>query len=158
YGWAYAPWGPGVAFAWGWGADPWFGYYGYYFAPYPVYTDASLWLTDYILAENLQAAYQAQVDGNGGAATAAASDDGGANGGGNVALSPEVKKAIDEEVKAQLAAQQAAAAPAASGPATATNNTEQVPAALDPRFTTFIVSTPLQEQLEAGATCSLSTG
>lgn len=59
YGWAYNPWAAPVYYGWGWGAAPWYGYYGYYFAPYPVYPTASLWLTDYLLAANLQAAYQA---------------------------------------------------------------------------------------------------
>lgn len=59
YGWAYDPWGAPVAFAWGWGAAPWYGYYGYYFAPYPVYAGPAFWLTDYIVAQDLQAAYDA---------------------------------------------------------------------------------------------------
>ena len=36
---------------------PWF--YGGYFAPAPYYPTASLWLTDYLLAENLKHAYEA---------------------------------------------------------------------------------------------------
>ena len=36
YGWAYNPWAMPIAFGWGWGGSPWFGYYGYYFAPYPI--------------------------------------------------------------------------------------------------------------------------
>ena len=37
YGWAYDPWGAPVAYGWGWGVEPWYGYYGGYFAPYPAY-------------------------------------------------------------------------------------------------------------------------
>ena len=59
YGWAYAPWGVPVAFAWGWGGAPWYGYSGYYFSPYAVYPGPAFWLTDYVVAENLQAAYVA---------------------------------------------------------------------------------------------------
>jgi hypothetical protein len=62
YGWAYAPWGAPVAFAWGWGGAPWYGYYGYYFTPYAVYPGPAFWLTDYVVAENLQAAYAAEAD------------------------------------------------------------------------------------------------
>jgi hypothetical protein len=62
YGWAYAPWGVPVAFAWGWGPAPWYGQYGYYFAPYPAYAGPAFWLTDYVIAESLQAAYDAQAD------------------------------------------------------------------------------------------------
>jgi len=62
YGWAYAPWGGPVAFAWGWGGAPWYSPYGYYFAPYPAYAGPAFWLTDYVIAESLQAAYEAQAD------------------------------------------------------------------------------------------------
>lgn len=160
YGWAYAPWGASVEYGWGWGGAPWYGYYGGYFARYPAYADASLWLTDYILAENLQAAYQAQVDGNGGAAPPADSGDQTGNAGGAPAaqtatvMTPEVKQAIDEEVKAQLAAEKADASAGTSTAATG----DRIPAALDPNHRTFIVSAELQEQLEGGATCTLSAG
>jgi len=160
YGWAYDPWGAQVVYGWGWGVEPWYGYYGGYFAPYPAYADASLWLTDYLLAENLRAAYQAQVDGNGGTAPAPSSDDqsGDANSAPAAqtatAMSPEVKQAIDDEVKAQLAAEKADAS--AATPTVVTG--DQVPAALDPNHRTFIVSAQLQEQLDGGATCTLSAG
>jgi len=61
YAWAYNPWAP-VAFAWGWGAAPWYDYSAYYFAPYPAYPGPAFWLTDYVIAQSLQAAYEAQVD------------------------------------------------------------------------------------------------
>jgi len=64
YGWAYNPWGARVNWVWGWGPEPWYGYYGYYFAPAAYYPSATLWLTDFLLAANLQAAYDAQVSGN----------------------------------------------------------------------------------------------
>ena len=82
YGWAYNPWVSPVYFgpaAWGWAGAPWFAMYGGYFTPYPVYPSASFWLTDYLMAANLQAAYQAQAEANAGAgpgATAAASERG----------------------------------------------------------------------------------
>ena len=61
YGWAYNPWVAPVPYAWGWGGNPWYGYYGAYFTPYPVYPSAAFWLTDYIIANSLQAAYNAQA-------------------------------------------------------------------------------------------------
>jgi hypothetical protein len=76
YRWAYNPWPAPVYYApaaWGWAGSPWYGYYGPYFAPYPVYPAASLWLTDYIIAANLQAAYAAQAEANAAAAQASAS-------------------------------------------------------------------------------------
>ena len=112
YGWAYRPWGAPVYWGvgiggWGWG--PWFGYYGGYFAPYSVYPSAAFWLTDYVIAANLQAAYEARAEAN---AEAAGYDQGYRDGAGQAAnngpvtLTPEVKQAIAEEVKAQLAAEQ----------------------------------------------------
>jgi hypothetical protein len=96
YGWAYNPWAMPIAFGWGWGGSPWFGYYGGYFAPYPVYPSASYWLTDYMISQDLQTAYAAhqeagEVDG----ASAAA--------GGPQELTPDVKQQIADEVRNQLA-------------------------------------------------------
>ena len=170
YGWAYASWGAPVVYSWGWG--PWYPAYGYYFAPYPVYSDASLWLTDYLIAANLQAAYEAQQDAN---ATAAAQsyaaagpppDDSSADNGGaqNVTLSPAVKQAIADEVKAQLAAERdAASSPQQSGAvagaaAGATASSDQTPDALDPAHRTFIVSTTMNEELSDGSVCALTPG
>ena len=64
YDWAYNPWAAPVAWGWGWRAAPWYGYYGHYLNPYPVYSSAAFWLTDYVLAENLRAAYEAQAEAN----------------------------------------------------------------------------------------------
>ena len=61
YGWAYNPWAAPVAYSWGWGGAPWYGAYGYYFNPYPAYASAALWMTDYVISQNLQAAYEAQA-------------------------------------------------------------------------------------------------
>jgi hypothetical protein len=87
YGWAYNPWAAPIAYGWGWGGNPWFGYYGGFFTPYPVYASPSLWLTDYIIANSLQAAYQAQA--------AALSNP--------APLTPETKQLIADEVKQQIA-------------------------------------------------------
>src|ERR1019366_7649447 len=130
YGWAYNPWASPVVWgvgAWGWGGAPWFGFYGGWFTPYPVYASPAFWLTDYVIAANLQAAYAAQADAG---ADADAGDGGGGGGGpapaaasGQMALTPEVKQAIADEVKAQLAAQQAQAAQSGASAAPAPANT-----------------------------------
>jgi len=117
YGWAYNPWAAPIAFGWGWGVGtPWFGFYGGYFAPYPVYPSAAFWLTDYIISQDLQAAYAAHQE----AAEAAVAPEAGAP----PVLTPEVKQMIADEVRNQLAlenaeagqnAQQADVDPASSG-------------------------------------------
>jgi hypothetical protein len=186
YGWAYNPWPAPVYYGWGWGGAPWYGYYGGYFAPYPTYPSAAFWLTDYLLAANLQAAYQAQAAANAAAANNAGNGGGGDNaapqgdansGGGDapasnsgaVTLTPEVKAAIAEEVKAQLAAEQAQAQqPAAAsggGQQTAqagstqggSGQTDEVPAALDPARRTFVVDSDLAVTGD-GLECQLSAG
>ncbi len=172
YGWAYNPWAAPVYYNWGWGASPWYRPYGYYFSPYPSYPSAAFWLTDYLIAENLRAAYEANAAAN--AANYASSNNANDNQqaadapqGGQQAqssaptLSPEVKQMIAEEVKAQLAAEQAAAAetsaPATAAPQQPAANTDKVPPALDPNLRVFIVATNL-DVTSNGQTCSLSAG
>jgi hypothetical protein len=183
YGWAYNPWPAPVYWGWGWGGAPWYGYYGGYFAPYPVYPSAAFWLTDYLIASQLQAAYAAQQAAAANAAADAAAanaapsnppadqqqDNGGeqpsAQSSGQVTLTPEVKEAIAEEVKAQLAAQQSQAQqqsstgsqPASSGSPQQASNTDEVPPALDPARRTFVVDTDLTVNAD-GQECQLTSG
>ena len=172
YGWAYNPWASPVAYGWGWGGSPWYGYYGAYYQPYPVYPSAAFWLTDYLIAASLQTAYAAQQ-------AAAESNEGMLlPDSGNkwllaslspilppasadaVALSPDVKKALAEEVKTTLAAEQAeadkakGAAPSASAPATK----DEAPPALDPKFKTFVVSSDVSLVADGGEECGLTDG
>jgi hypothetical protein len=172
YAWGFNPW-PGPVYwgigAWGWGG-PWYGFYGGWWNPYPSYAAPYFWLTDYLIAQQLQAAYAARAEDAAAAdASAAAPAD---TGGGDAApapastqvvLTPEVKQAIAEEVKAQLAAQQqqaqqsgggAAEAPAAA-PAAASGG--QVPPALDPAQRTFVVDTAVTA-VGDGQECMLTGG
>jgi len=93
YAYAYNPWARPVYYSWGWGGSPWFGFYGGWFTPYPVYATPSLWLTDYLIAQTLQDAYQARVD----AAAAMQAQNYSAT-----PLTPDVKQAIADEVHRQL--------------------------------------------------------
>jgi hypothetical protein len=86
YSWVSYPWSVPAPYAWGWNANPWYGYYGAFFTPYTLYPSASLWLTDYIIANSLAAAYQAQA--------AAFSNP--------APLTPDVKQLIAEEVRQQI--------------------------------------------------------
>lgn len=157
YGWAYDPWVSPVYYHWGWFGDPWYRGYGYYFTPYPVYPSASLWLTDYLLAENLRAAYEARAYSD--AAVAAQPLDAPA-GGGEAALSPEVKQLVANEVQRQLAIERAAAAqPAAQNQAQQASSkvADETPAALDPNQRVFIVSGNVDLVGDAGE-CSVTAG
>jgi len=175
YGWAFRPWGVRVAFAWGWGPAPvWF--YGGYFAPYPYYTDPAMWMTDYVIAQNLQLAYQsAPPDAASAGAPPPPAD---------TTLSPEqmaaMKQMIAQEVRQQLQDQQAAAAQSggsATGPTggsaadagivatgtggsvpPASGTTDAPPPALDPNQRTFVVSSNLTVTVPPDAGCALSGG
>ena len=154
YGWAYHPWVTPISFGWGWGGSPWYGYYGGYFQPYPVYAGAAFWLTDYLIAQDLQAAYAAhqeagEVDG----APLAPS--------GPPALSPDVKQQIADEVKNQLALENAEAAqtaqhqdvdPASSGIARILSDVS------NGRPHVFVDGSPLDVTDANGQECSISDG
>jgi hypothetical protein len=171
YGWAFNPWVAPVYYTpalWGWAGAPWYAYYG--FTPYPTYPSAAFWLTDYLMAANLQAAYAAQTEASqqayqagvaAGQAQAGGPPPPPDNGGGNasaqnqpVQLTPEVKQMIADEVKAQLAAEQAAA----GNPAQPAPTGDQVPDALNPAERVFIASSNLDVTTSAGQACSLTPG
>jgi hypothetical protein len=150
YAWVFNPWPAPVYFAWGWNAAPWYGYYGFYFTPAPIYPTPALWLTDYLLAENLKQAYENQQQSG---ELPLPPPEGQA-----VALSPEVKQAIAEEVRQQLVAEQAAAAGDAAKDPSQTGSAEAVPPALDPTQRIFVVSTNLALQSAGGQVCALTPG
>jgi hypothetical protein len=102
YGWVYTPWGEPIHYSWQWRGTPWYRVYAGYFTPYATYGSAPLWLTDYVIATSLQAAYAAQVR-----AQMAA-------GNGAAPLSAEVKEEIAQEVQVEVQ-QEGAAARANSG-------------------------------------------
>ena len=141
YGWVVTPWSVPVRYAWfGAGAPaPWFSFYAGYFTPYPMYASPDLWLTDYLLAENLRLAYQSQQAGNGGQAgqRALAAPN-------SPTLSPEVKALIASEIRQQLASDQAPA-----------QTSSDEPPALSQRF--FLVSSNLDASAR-GQACSLTPG
>ena len=165
YGWAYTPWGARIAYGWGWSGSLWYRSYGYYFAPSPYYDSAALWLTDYLLAANLQAEYESRAQASPPAGQDAAAD-------AQATITPEMKQLIADEVRAQIQAEQGEeeSAPANAGPDDATapvtnapppasqNGPDVVPAALDPNLKIFLVSTVLSESMDDGTQCSLSPG
>jgi hypothetical protein len=163
YGWAYSPWARPVAYSWGWGGSPWYGYYGGYFAPYPVYAAPSLWLTDYVISQQLQAAYQAGVaagasgnahlDTRGQGARLVYASYSPAPTSQPVALTPEIKQDIANEVQAYLAVEQAAAQ--ASGDDQKTNGLDKLLG--DGKPHTFVVATGLTVSPTSGD-CSLTAG
>ncbi len=96
YGWAYNPWAEPIAFSWGWGGNPWYGYYGYYFQPYPVYPSAAYWLTDYMISQDLQTDYAAHQQ-------AGETDGSEAAAGAPPELTPNVKQQVSDEINGEIA-------------------------------------------------------
>lgn len=168
YRWAYNPWPTPVYWSWGWtpSANPWYGYYGYYFEPDHAYGSAALWLTDYLVAGDLQAAYDAgaantnNVDSTGTPPPSLLSYSEASAGQHPMALSPAVKQAITEEVKVELVGEQSAASQNQdSGGAIeqAAISDDEVPPALDPGFRTFVVATSL-DVVSTDQECTLTPG
>ena len=61
YAWGWHPWGAPLYWGvglWGW-HGPWFGFYAGWWNPYPYYAAPYYWLTDYLISQQLQAAYAA---------------------------------------------------------------------------------------------------
>ena len=184
YGWAYNPWPAPVYYNWGWGGNPWYGYYNYYYAPYPFYPAAPFWLTDYMMAQQLQAAYEAGLAARGeasppsllpapdlmaglwsedllvsnnlqaayGAALYAAP----AGSGGQPLLSKEVKDALAEEIKQQIAADKAAAAN--PNAAASSSGGDELPPAFAPNFRYYVVASDLDVTTNEGQECALTQG
>lgn len=145
YTYAYTPWPVPVVYRWGWDADPWFGYYRPYFTPYPAYSSPLLWLSDYLVASSLQAAYQEQV---------ASANLVAANG---PPITPEIRQSIADEVQRQLAwASQTGDQQPVPQPSGAENNGSSLPI-LDIVSHTLLVSTSMN--VTGGADeCSVSPG
>jgi hypothetical protein len=158
YGWAWNPWPAPAAFTWGWHDSPWLGSYGGYFVPSPVYPTAALWLTDYLLAEYLQSAWenrQAAMADQQGALQDEPSPLPPAGPNGSVVLTPEIKQAIADEVKLQLAAEYAEANRPVPQAAPLAGN--EAPTVLDPNLRIFVVSTSFAVNAN-GQDCDLTPG
>jgi len=151
YGWAYNPWAAPIAFGWGWGAAPWVGFYGGFFNPYPVYPSAAFWLTDYIISQDLQAAYAAHQEAAIAAGEAAAA-------GGPPALTPEVKQQIADEVKAQLALENAEAQQTAQNQDVDAGSSGVARMLADGHSHVFVVGDGLDLTDSTGAECAVSEG
>jgi len=168
YGWAYNPWPAPVYYGWGWQAEPWYGYYGpYYYQPYPVYPSAAFWLTDYLIAASLRAAYVASLQAD--AVDPLGPDFPLVAGLGMIPVAPDVSKSVvltkevknqlAEEIKAQLAADQADASKgkSAGGQSSGHASSSGALPALDSKWRVFVVHNELSVVAD-GDECSLTDG
>ncbi|HTJ29902.1 MAG TPA: hypothetical protein VL346_05355 [Acidobacteriaceae bacterium] len=152
YGWAYNPWAAPIAYGWGWGGSPWYGYYGGYFTPWATYPSAAFWLTDYIVAANLEAAYAAR---QAAAADAAAAAGEAAQ---QVAMSEEVKQQIAAEVKAQIALENQEATQTAANQDVDAGSSGVARMMADGHPHVFVVGTGLDLTDSNGQECAVSEG
>jgi len=151
YGWAYNPWVRPVPYAWGWGGNPWYGYYGFYFAPYPVYAGPAFWLTDYLIATSLQAQYAAQAQAQANADYAAAN--------GGAVLTPDVKAQIADEVKYDVQQENLAAQANANNPQGPPPDTSVGALLSDGRPHVFVAGANLDlVDAGSGAECAITEG
>ncbi len=102
YGWAISPWETPVNYAWGWGGDPWFGYYHSYFTPFAVYPRPSLWLADFLIARTLQSAFEARTEAEAEPRAEADAAPPAESLEGSTPMSDDVKHMVEQEVARQL--------------------------------------------------------
>jgi hypothetical protein len=134
-----------VPYAWGWAGNPWYGYYGGYFTPYPVYSSPSLWLTDYLVAQTLQAAYAERAAAQAGAQAQFTTP-----------MTPDVKQAIADEVRRQIALENAESATGVQTPPDpGSSGLARMLSDSNPRV--FVVSASLDVQSNVGE-CPVTEG
>ncbi len=149
YGWAYHPWFRPVPYAWGFGVNPWYGYYGAYFTPYPVYASPSLWLTDYMISQSLAAGYDAEV-------AAGPPPPLGAD---VSPLSPDVKQMVADEVQRQLALENSEAQMNAQGQAPDPNSSSIARQLSDGQPHAFVAGSEIDVvDTASGQECAVTDG
>jgi len=138
YTWADRPWGRPVPYRWSSSGSPWRSYYDGYFTPDPAYTSPAAWLTDFLVSNVLDAAFQ-----NRPAAEAAAAPQC------QAPMTPDVKQAIGEEVRRQLEQERMER----QNP-----NAAYTPAVLNGGARTFLVSNAMEVNTAAGQACWITEG
>jgi hypothetical protein len=154
YFWAMGPWGSPVPYRWYGLATPapWFNYYGGYFTPYPAYNSADLWLTDYVVSQDLQIGYQNLQASSEGQALPPPPEASGEQ----PSLTPELKQMVADQVRGQLADEQTQAdQPVSQAGGQPADGGEQPPPAL--KDSVFIVSSNLDVTTGANP-CTLTPG
>jgi hypothetical protein len=146
YGWVYYPWGSPIVYQWGWSSAPWYQHYGAYLSPYPAYSSPDLWLTDFVLAANLQSSYQQSVD---------AGDSGLTESDFSTPISPEIKNELAKEIKQEVSAEHNEAVSSRTQPS---SPGDLAPSVLDPQWKVFIVSSTIETQGTDGTPCELAVG
>jgi hypothetical protein len=151
YSWISTPWPVAISFNWGPA--------GAHFTPYPQYSSADLWLTDYALMNSQQQGYGAQQDlalsqppswGDYSQQPPANSEPQA-----RMELAPDVKALLDLQVRQHGLDMQAAAAANATSPP-APPPPDAVPDVLKAGNKEFLISTDVNLAISADQTCQLT--
>lgn len=158
YTWISYPWQRLVGYEWPWLRRPWFPACRNYFAPAPYYSNAYLWLTDYVLAETMAMGYEEdRQPGDAGYSAAFPPDD--AAGPADDELYADADTPITAELRAAIAEelrQQVAAEDAMSNGDQDPNHVD-LPGSLKPNRL-FIASQSIEAGTAGQQTCELSHG
>lgn len=150
YKWVGTPFRKQATYNWNSAQAPWLSSYASYFSPAPSYPNANLWLTDFVVQQNLKTAYENQPEQpNPSGSSAPETISGG------VALSPEVRAALSQEVQQAVADEQAATIQSGGRPPAP--GVQTPPPALDPNQRTLVVSENLEINQES-TPCTLTPG
>ena len=152
YGWTFTPWPVPIRFIWGWRVRAWYSRFGYYFQPYLVYRSAVFWLTDYMIAQDLEASYTASEQAGESDGTPLPDTTG------DPALTPDLKQQIAEEVQNQLEDEQQQAQHFAQSPEETPVPTGIAAELADGRPHVFVVGGNLDVTDASGKECVLSDG
>lgn len=150
YVWIGNPWAGPVYYTWG--AGPWFGFYGGYFAPAPYYAGPGAWMADYMISQNLQAAYAMQTDAAQGGAPAADGAAPAADAGAPAPIPADVRADYTQEVQQQVQSDETQAADTAAAP-----SSDEPLGALNPKFTLFSAFSDAKADAN-GQQCDLTRG
>ena len=156
YGWlvAPAPWGAPVRYTvanWGWSGQPWFTVYGAGFQPYVQYHTPEEWLTDYIIAAQLQQMY---LDSQQPAAASPGVDPDSEPITSGSAPPPEIPADVKEDMKLDVHAELEREKGAGSSDQPPGNDTPE--ALLDHSF--LVYTAPIEAALSTKQTCDLAEG
>jgi hypothetical protein len=155
YRWIYNPWPRPVPYAWGWDGEPWLVASRGYFTPSSVYSSAALWLTDFLLAENLKLAFNSRQEAQASGDFVSESEPDGTS----MAITPEIKVALTEDIKSQLKEIEDESKPTSTPDPTQPQDSEgQLPPVLNPKHRIFIVSMSLDVTTSTEETCALTGG
>jgi hypothetical protein len=154
YRWTGKKWSTPVVYTWDWSGDAWVTADSTYFKPEHSYRSASMWMTDYLLSENLKLAFEPKDPSPDQQADSAPTDNGSMK-----SVTPAIKQALAVQLANQLDEMEAESKLASTFGAAPPSDTDQKPpSVLDPQQRFLVVAHSMDITTSAGVTCSLTGG